>query len=148
MDNNNQGWLKLPITRLQMLIIGVMMGIAVTAAPIYFTGKVKEYEYDNVRVQKDIVEKRVSSVEDNVYQLKLRVEDSEFKINAQAAFTDHAAKKLERLMYDANPKAMSKYAQAEAEEAQARADKAKGVSVIQNASPVINVSPVINGGAK
>lgn len=148
MDNNNQGWLRLPITRLQMLIIGVMMGIAATAAPIYFTGKVKEYEYDNMRVQKDIVEKRVASVEDNVYKLKLRVEDSEFKINAQAAFTDHASKKLERLMYEANPRAMSKYAQSEADEAQAKAEKAREVNVTQTANPIINVNPVINGGAK
>ncbi|SEC54671.1 hypothetical protein SAMN04490193_3012 [Pseudomonas marginalis] len=146
MDNNKQGWFQLPINRLQMLIIGVVMGVAVASAPLYFSGKVKEYEYDNVRVQKDIVEKRVSTVEDNMYILRQRVEDSEFKINAQVAFTDKATRKLEGLMYEANPRAMSKLAQAEAEEARARVEASKRTSVIQNASPVINVNPTINNG--
>lgn len=144
MDNHKQGWFQLPINRLQMLIIGVLMGVAVASAPLYFNGKVKEYEYDNVRVQKDIVERRVNTVEDNMYILRQRVEDSEFKINAQVAFTDKTTRKLENLMYEANPKAMSKLAQAEAEEASERVAASKRTTVIQNANPVINVNPTIN----
>jgi hypothetical protein len=149
MDNHKQGWFQLPVNRLQMLIFGMVMGVALASAPLYFNGRVKEYEYDNIRVQKDIVERRVNTVEDDVSNLKERVQQGEHEISAQLFFIDKTTLKLENLMYDANPKAMSKLAQLEAEEASARIEASKKTTVIQNASPVINVSPTINnGGAK
>lgn len=136
MSETPQKWYRRPVSRLQAIIVAVLLILAIIATPIIIGHRVDEYEYNNIQSQKEIVDKRVGSVEDRVQELGIRVGESEIKINAQLQALDHATKRLEDVADKAAPEQVFKVIQ---QEFRAR----QGV-IQQNANPVINVSPTIN----
>ncbi|WP_122408421.1 hypothetical protein [Pseudomonas viridiflava] len=124
--------LQKPLTTFHGLIAGIVLGIGIFLVPPFVIAtRVEQYQYDNVKVQREIVDKRVAPVEQAVRDLDDRVQDSEVRINAQLADSNRTRKKLEELMYRADPEALK---------ALARQDLG---GVHQTASPTINVSPII-----
>lgn len=135
MSEKPQQWHRRPVSRLQVLIVAVLLILAIIVTPIIIGHRVDEYEYNNIQSQKEIVDKRVGSVEDRVQELGIRVGESEIKINAQLQALDHATRRLESVADKAAPEQVFKVIQQEFRERQ-------GV-IQQNANPVINVSPTI-----
>ncbi|MEE4224807.1 hypothetical protein [Pseudomonas viridiflava] len=124
--------LQKPLTTFHGLIAGIVLGIGIFLVPPFVIAtRVEQYQYDNVKVQREIVDKRVAPVEQAVRDLDDRVQDSEVRINAQLADSNRTRKKLEELMYRADPEVLK---------ALARQDLG---GVHQTASPTINVSPII-----
>ncbi|MEE4232332.1 hypothetical protein V2I85_12220 [Pseudomonas viridiflava] len=124
--------LQKPLTTFHGLIAGIVLGVGIFLVPPFVIAtRVEQYQYDNVKVQREIVDKRVAPVEQAVRDLDDRVQDSEVRINAQLADSNRTRKKLEELMYRADPEALK---------ALARQDLG---GVHQTASPTINVSPII-----
>ncbi|QVI88013.1 hypothetical protein [Pseudomonas viridiflava] len=124
--------LQKPLTTFHGLIAGIVLGVGIFLIPPFVIAtRVEQYQYDNVKVQREIVDKRVAPVEQAVRDLDDRVQDSEVRINAQLADSNRTRKKLEELMYRADPEALK---------ALVRQDLG---GVHQTASPTINVSPII-----
>lgn len=136
MSEKPQQWYRRPVSRLQAIIVAVLMVVAIIVTPILIGYRVDEYEYNNIQSQKEIVDKRVNSVEVRVQELGVKVGESEIKINAQLQALDHATRRLEDVSYRAAPEQVFKVIQQELRERQ-------GV-IQQNANPVITVSPTIN----
>ena len=136
MSEKSQQWHRRPVNRLQAIIVAVLMVVAIIVTPIIIGHRVDEYEYNNIQSQKEIVDKRVGSVEEKVQELDIRVGESEIKINTQLQMLDHATRRLEDVADKAEPAKVFKVIQQELRGRQ-------GV-IQQNANPVINVSPTIN----
>ncbi|MFV3377409.1 hypothetical protein ACNE9Y_25080 [Pseudomonas sp. NY11226] len=136
MSEKPQQWYRRPVSRLQAIIVAVLMMIAIIVSPILIGYRVDEYEYNNIQSQKEIVDKRVGSVESRVQELGIRVGESEIKINAQLQALDHATRRLESVADKAAPEQVFKVIQQEFRERQG--------FIQQNANPVINVSPTIH----
>jgi len=136
MSESPQKWYRRPVTRLQLIILAVLLILAIIATPITIGHRVDEYEYNNIQTQKEIVDKRVDSVEERVQELGARVGESETKINTQLQMLDHATRRLEDVSYRAAPEQVFKVIQQEFRERQG--------FIQQNANPVINVSPTIH----
>ncbi|WJM55321.1 hypothetical protein QUC26_09285 [Pseudomonas asiatica] len=135
MSENPQKWYRRPVNRLQAIVLAVLLTLAIIVTPIIIGHRVDEYEYNNIQSQKEIVDKRVNSVEDRVQALGARVSESEIKINTQLQMLDHATKRLEEVSERAAPEKVYKVIQQDFRERQD--------AIQQNANPVINVSPTI-----
>jgi hypothetical protein len=145
MSSNKHQWLQRPVTILQGIIFLVVITVAIWISPQITIGtRVDEYEYTNLRTQKEIVDKRVEPIKSDVRQLGDRVSNSEDKIDVQLKDLHITIRKLDRLMYEANPRAMSRLAEDEANLGRMNIQREQERSVIQNSNPLINVSPIIN----
>ncbi|MEE5172981.1 hypothetical protein V2K54_04650 [Pseudomonas alliivorans] len=140
MDKGNLGK---PVTRLQGIITALLLVCFIAFTPIIVFGRLEDYEWRNGFHQKDIVEKRVFKIENKVSELEYRVQNAEVNISAQLALVDAAADRLQSAMYDADSNSMRKLVKLQLKEVEERA--VKGVSIKQEASPIITVNPIING---
>ncbi len=145
MSSNAIDWYKRPVTILQGICFAVFVILAIWLSPQITIGtRVAEYEFSNLTAQKMIVDKRVKPVEATVRNLENRVVESEDKIDVQLKDLHFTTRKLEKLMYRANPTAMESMAQDEATMARMKLQREQERSVIQIASPVINVGGIVN----
>lgn len=132
--DDKQSPLQRPMTYLHGLVMATLLVLGIVFIPQFITtGRVEQYQYDNIRVQKNLVDRSLIPIETDIVQLKDRVEISESKINAQLRETDRVTRKLEDLMYQASPQDMARMLR-----------ERSGQSINQTASPTINVSPTYN----
>lgn len=134
MSEDLKHWLQRPVKLWQAILLSVVLMTSTALATYNVSSTTKEYQYNNLRRQKDLVEKRVGPIELDVKDLSNRVAESEIKINAQLIDSRRTQLDLEHLMYKADPEALR---------AMARRDVG---GIHQTASPTINVSPNINTG--
>lgn len=146
--DDKQSTLQRPMTYLHGIIMASLLVLGIVFIPQFMTsGRVEHYQYSNIQRQKDLVDKRVAPVEDEVHSLQNRVSDSEGRINMQIKDSQLTNKKLESLMFEADPHTMMKLARDTAEiERRKLEDQLSKVQ--QTASPIINVSPTYNNQGK
>jgi len=126
------------MTYLHGLVMAVLLVLGIVFIPQFLTtGRVEQYQYDNVRVQRNLVDRRLEPIEVVIGNLGDRVRDSESRINIQLRETDRVTRDLEDLMFIANPREMMQFTKDRA----AQAHKELGINVNQTANPIINVSP-------
>lgn len=84
-------------------------------------------------------------LEESMRGLEYRMSESEGRINMQVKESQSLNRKLENLMYEASPRVMMQMAKDTAQLEHQKLQEKLG-SITQNASPSININPVINAG--
>jgi hypothetical protein len=126
------------MTYLHGLVMAVLLVLGIVFIPQFMTtGRVEQYQYDNVRAQKELVDRSLVPIKIDIGNLEGRVSESESRVNVQLQETDRVTRKLEDLMFKADSREMMQLVKDRA----AQAHKELGVSIQQIANPVINVSP-------
>lgn len=139
--DDKQSPLQRPMTYLHGLVMATLIVLGIVFIPQFMTtGRMEQYQYDNITVQKELVDKSLVPVKTDIGNLKIKTEESEARVNLQLQETDRVTRKLEDLMFKADSKEMMKLVRARA----AEAHQGFEVNVQQTASPVINVSPTYN----
>jgi len=136
--DEKQSPLQRPMTYLHGLVIATLLVFGIVFIPQFITtGRIEQYQYDNIRVQKELVDRGLVPINKDIGNLEARVWESESRINIQLQETDRVTRELEDLMFRADSKEMMQLVRDRATAAR----KDLGVSIQQTASPVINVSP-------
>lgn len=136
--DDKQSPLQRPMTYLHGLVMAVLLVLGIVFIPQFMTtGRVEQYQYDNVRAQKELVDRSLVPIKIDIGNLEGRVSESESRVNVQLQETDRVTRKLEDLMFKADSREMMQLVKDRA----AQAHKELGVSIQQIANPVINVSP-------
>ncbi len=139
--DDKQSPLQRPMTYLHGLIMAALLVLGIVFIPQFLTtGRVEQYQFDNIRVQKELVDRGLIPINKDIANLEARVWESETRINTQLQETDRVTSRLEDLMYRAGSKEMIQLVRNRA----AEAHRNIGVNVQQAASPIINVSPTYN----
>jgi hypothetical protein len=139
--DEKQSPLQRPMTYLHGLIMAAFLVLGVVFIPQFLTtGRVEQYQFDNIRVQKELVDRGLIPLNKDIANLEARVWESETRINTQLQETDRVTRRLEDLMYRAGSKEMIQLVRDRA----AEAHRNIGVNVQQTASPIINASPTYN----
>ncbi|MDQ0739667.1 hypothetical protein [Pseudomonas sp. W4I3] len=139
--DDKQSPLQRSMTYLHGLLMATLLVLGIVFIPQFITtGRVERYQFDNVRVQKELVDRGLVPINEDIGKLETRVWESESRINIQLQETDRVTRKLEDLMFRADSKKMMQLVRDRA----AESHKNVGVNVHQTASPVINVSPTYN----
>ena len=136
-----QSPLQRPMTYLHGLIMATLLVLGIFFVPQFvMTARVERYQYDNIRVQKELVDKGLVPINRDIANLETQIWDAESRINIQLQETGRVTRKLEDLMFKADSREMMKLVRDRA----AEAHKNSGVNVQQTTSPIINVSPAYN----
>lgn len=139
--DEKQSPLQRPMTYLHGLIMATLLVLGIVFIPQFITtGRVEQYQFDNITVQKELVDKSLMPIKTDIAGLRIRTSESEARINLQLEETDRVTRKLEDLMFKADSKEMMKLVRDRA----AEAHRNIGVNVQQTANPFINVSPIYN----
>lgn len=139
--DEKQSPLQRPMTYLHGLIMATLLVLGIVFIPQFITtGRVEQYQFDNITVQKELVDKSLMPIKTDIAGLRIRTSESEARINLQLEETDRVTRKLEDLMFKADSKEMMKLVRDRA----AEAHRNIGVNVQQTANPIINMSPTYN----
>jgi len=129
------------MTYLHGLIMAALLVLGIVFIPQFLTtGRVEQYQFDNIRVQKELVDRGLIPINKDIANLEARVWESETRINTQLQETGRVTRRLEDLMYRAGSKEMIQLVRDRA----AEAHRNIGVNVQQTANPIFNVSPTYN----
>lgn len=143
--DDKQSPLQRPMTYLHGLIMATLLFLGIVFIPQFITtGRVEQYQFDNIRVQKELVDRGLIPINKDIARLEARVWESEIRINTQLQETDRVTRRLEDLMYRAGSKEMIRLVRDRAAEAHGN----NGVNIQQTASPIINVSPTYNNNQR